>query len=271
MPEHEYIEQFLEAIQSQKGFSANTLAAYRNDLVQFANYLASGPGAGIQPADSWKDVTRDHVMAFILHMQERGYSKTTVARKLAAAKSFFKYLAANGLIERSPAEEMASPHVDRNVPHTVSANELELLMARIAAAGTDPEALRDRAMMQLLIASGLRAGEMVALNMQDLDMEAGSVRVVDGKGKARDITVISPLALQTLNDYLEKGRPGLLKSERGANLAEKEATEALFLNHRGQRLTRQGFWLILKEYARAAGLGEITPHTLRHSFAAQKL
>lgn len=271
MPEHEYIEQFLDTIEAQKGFSSNTLSAYRNDLGQFATYLESGPGAGTQPASKWPDVTRDHIMAFVLHLQERGYSKTTVARKLAAIKSFFKHLAGIHVVERSPAEEMASPHVDRTVPHTVSANDLEALMSRISAAGNSPEGMRDGAMMQLLLASGLRAGEMVALNIEDLNLQESTVRVTDGRNKTRDISIVSPLALEAISEYLEKGRPALAKSERGANLAAEGGGQALFLNHRGQRLTRQGFWLILKEYARAAGLGEITPHTLRHSFAAQKL
>jgi integrase/recombinase XerD len=271
MPEHEYINQFLNTIEAQKGFSSNTLSAYKNDLGQFASYLESGPGAGTQPAEQWPDVTRDHIMAFVLHLQERGYSKTTVARKLAAIKSFFKYLVAEHIVERSPAEEMASPHVDRTVPHTVSAHDMEALMSRISAAGTNPEGLRDRAMLQLLVASGLRAGEMVALNTEDVNLQDGTVRVVDGRGKDRDISINSPLVLEALGEYLEKGRPALARSEQGANLAGESEGRALFLNHRGQRLTRQGFWLILKEYARAAGLGEITPHTLRHSFAAQKL
>lgn len=271
MPEHEYVERFLSALQSQKGFSNNTLSAYRNDLTQFGEYLSTGEGAALEPVNDWKDVTPDNIMSFVLHLKERGYSQTTVARKLAAIKSFYKYLTANSVVSANPAEELASPHVDRSLPQTVSSSEVEVLMARINAAGDTPEGLRDRAMMQLLYSSGLRAGEMVALNLGDLNMEEGTVDVAAGRGKSRHIKLAPGGALDALHDYLERGRPSLARAERGANLAGEEGAEALFLNHRGQRLTRQGFWLILKAYARSAGLGDITPHILRHSFAAQTL
>ena len=199
--------------------------------------------------------------------------QTTVARKLAAIKSFFKFLASTGVVSQNPAEELASPHVDRALPHTMSSSEVDRLMNRLNAANESPDVLRDRAMFQLLYATGLRAGEMVALNIDDLDVPGGTVATEPERGKSRRIVVNSTLALEALQNYLERGRPVLARAgERGANLAGGEhESSALFLNHRGQRLTRQGFWLILKAYARSAGLSEITPHTLRHSFAAHKL
>lgn len=273
MPDLEKIEQFLSKLQAKEGFSGNTLAAYRNDLTQFAQFLAAGQGAAMQPAGDWSSITRDHIMSFVLYLKERGYVQTTVARKLAAIKSFFKYLASTGVLAHNPAEDMASPHVDRALPHTMSSSEVDRLMSKLNAANESPDVLRDRAMFQLLYASGLRAGEMVALNVDDLDVPGGTVATEPGRGKSRRIVVNSSLALEALQNYLERGRPALARAgERGAHLAEgSHDSEALFLNHRGQRLTRQGFWLILKAYARSAGLSEITPHTLRHSFAAHKL
>jgi integrase/recombinase XerD len=273
MPDAAHIESFLRTVSSQKGFSGNTLSAYRIDLAQFNDYLSSGQGAGIAPAAAWTDVTRDHLMAFVLYLKERGYATTTVARKLAAVRSFFKYLISERVISTSPTEEMVSPHVDRALPHTVPSSELDRLMARLNATGDSPEVLRDRAMLQLIYSTGMRVGELVGLNVDDLDLTEGTVSAAAGRGKSRRIVINSPVALQALGDYLDKGRPVLVRAhERGANLAAEEQTgEPLFLNHRGQRLTRQGFWLILKAYARSAGLGNITPHILRHSFAAQKL
>lgn len=272
MPAPEQIEQFLSTLSTQKGFSGNTLSAYRIDLTQFAGYLASPQVAAIGQADRWQDVNREHIMAFVLYLKERGYATTTVARKLAAVRSFFKHLRATAVVSTNPAEEMASPHVDRTLPHTVSATELDLLMSKLDAAGESPEVLRDRAMLHLIYATGLRVGEMVGLDMGDLNLEEATISAA-AHGKARRIVISTRAALEALREYLERGRPVLARTgERGANLAGVERQgEALFLNHRGQRLTRQGFWLILKAYARSAGLGNITPHILRHSFAAQKL
>jgi len=275
MPDAAHIGSFLSTLSAKNGFSGNTLSAYRIDLAQFNDYLASGQGAGIAPASTWAEVTRDHLMAFVLYLKERGYATTTVARKLAAVRSFFKYLVSERVVAASPTEEMVSPHVDRALPHTVSSSELDRLMARLNTTSSDetPELLRDRAMLQLIYATGMRVGELVALNMDDLDVGEGIVSAAAARGKSRRIVINSALALQALHDYLDKGRPVLVRAhERGANLAAQEtAGDPLFLNHRGQRLTRQGFWLILKAYARSAGLGNITPHILRHSFAAQKL
>jgi integrase/recombinase XerD len=209
-------------------------------------------------------------MSFVLYLQERGNVKTTVARKLAAIKSFFKYLVASGALRENPAEEMASLHVDRHLPQTASTSDVDRLMNSLSSASESPETLRDRAMFQLLYATGLRAGEMVALNVSDLDTTNGVITVATGRGKTRQIVINSRLAMEAVQEYIERGRPHLARA--GANLAgDQTPSEALFLNHRGQRLTRQGFWLILKAHARSAGLSGITPHILRHSFAAQKL
>jgi integrase/recombinase XerD len=270
MLSHEPIDQFLGTLAAQRGFSANTLSAYRNDLTQFANFLSDGQDGRASPVSSWSQVNRDAIVSFLLYLKERRYATTTVARKQAAIKSYFKYLVAKGVVPANPAEELESPHVDRALPKTITTSEADRLIEKLNAGQGSPEALRDRAMMQLLFATGLRVGELVALDVDDLELEVGFVRAA-GRSKTRRIAITSQAAIEAVRDYLRNGRPALqAHASRGATLASSDA-KALFLNHRGQRLTRQGFWLILKRYAKSAGLGEITPHTLRHSFAAQKL
>jgi integrase/recombinase XerD len=273
MLDREPIEQFLAELESRKGFSTNTLAAYRNDLTQFADYLSQGRGEAVKPVSRWRDVDRDAIMSFLLYLKERQYAVTTVARKQAAIKSYFKFLVARGEVASNPGEDLASPHVDRALPQTITAGEVERLLHEMDSAPDSPEVLRDRAMMALLYATGLRVGETVALDVSDVDLKAGTVATA-GRGKTRSVP-IGPEASGALRDYLGRGRPRLAQTHReGASLASGASSgdsSALFLNHRGQRLTRQGFWLILKRYAKSAGLDEISPHTLRHSFAARKL
>ncbi len=266
------IDQFLAALEAQRGFSGNTLAAYRNDLTQFADYLSEEKGQlrpPLQAPSAWNRITREHILHFLLHLRERQYATTTVARKQAAIKSFFKYLITKGVVSNNPVKDLAAPHVDRALPHTIDASEVGRLLREMYIAPDTPETLRDRAMMQLLYATGLRVGETVALDLGDIDLDTGTV-ATRGRGKMRRIPIASPDSLQALRDYMGRGR-ALLARARGRTLARDDDSRALFLNHRGQRLTRQGFWLILKRYAKSAGLDEISPHTLRHSFAAQKL
>jgi integrase/recombinase XerD len=272
MPDQTQIEQFLSALSAQKGFSGNTLSAYRNDLTQFNDYL-SQPHPPAQPAlRAWSDVGRDAIVSYLLHLKERRYAPTTVARKQAAIKSFFKYLKSKGAVASNPSEDLASPHVDRALPHTISSSDIERLVEKLNAPGNSPDLLRDRAMMELLYATGLRVGEMVALNLNDIDL-AGRTVTTAGRAGPRKVPISSQSAIDDVRTYMEDARPVIARTpEANATLADHTSDEAaLFLNHRGQRLTRQGFWLILKRYAKLAGLGEITPHTLRHSFAAQKL
>src|SRR5205085_6519794 len=142
-----------------------------------AGYLEEGHPPMAAPIHTWSDTTQDHIMSFVLRLKERGYHQTTVARKLAAIKSFYKYLVASGAVHINPAEELASLHVDRSLPHTISTSDADRLMAALYSAADSPEILRDRAMFQLLYATGLRAGEMVALNVSDVDMNTGTIAV----------------------------------------------------------------------------------------------
>lgn len=252
----EQVELFLQHLAEKRGLAQNTTAAYRTDLEQFVVFVR---GRGLA---EWRAVAHDDILSFLLFLRERRYANSTVARRTAALKSFYAYLLAEGLIAADPTEQIDSPKVDRYLPKALSPNQVDDLL-ELPLKDPTPERLRDKAMLELLYATGMRVSELVALNMRDLNMEAESVRCV-GKGGRERILPISGSALTSLEEYLDISR-----SQLARNAAQK--TDALFLNHRGKRLTRQGFWLILKGYAEALSFEDLTPHTLRHSFAAHMI
>src|SRR5581483_2715 len=206
---------------------------------------------------------REEVAGFFLSLREdKGYSAATIARKMAAVKSLFHYLMKQGAITANPAADLGSPEVKKPLPRAISVADIDRLM-RQTDKKTTPEGLRDRAMMHLLYATGMRVSELVTLDLADLDFEKAAVRCV-GRGLRVRTLPVDAKALVAIREYLDRGRPQLARP--GA------PTSALFLNHRGQRLTRQGFWLIMKAVARESGVtSDVTPHTLRHSFAAHRL
>lgn len=256
------VSQYLESLQDERQFSANTIAAYRNDLKQLADFLQRpNDDADIEPVSSWSDLTDDHFAAFLTYLQDREYAQATVARKTAASKSFFSYLLDKGIVSEPVGNEISSPKVAKYTPIVMTREEIgRLLEEPLRDEPNRPEAIRDRAMLELLYASGMRVGEMVALNVQDIDLEKGLIHCVGKSGRERDI-VIEGAALNALRDYINNARPYLCE----------EDAESLFVNHRGGRLTRQGFWLILKSYAEHIGIHGITPHTLRHTYAIHAL
>lgn len=256
----EDIERFLTYLAVEKGFSANTMSAYRNDLSQLAQFISER--AEKQAAmSSWAGVDRKDMLAYLLNLQERRYAETTRARKIAAARSFFKFLLGEGAINLDPTEHMESLNVGRSLPKPISVRQVLALLEQPEKQST-PEAKRDSAMLQLLYASGMRVSELVSLNVEDVNTVDGDVRCL-GKGKKERLIPIHRRAVAIVEEYIREARPRLVR---------RDDERALFLNRRGERLTRQGFWQILKEYAKAAGLkGEVTPHTLRHSFATHML
>ena len=256
----EQIKRFLTYLSVEKGFSDNTLAAYQNDLSQLAAFIeeeASKSGK----TSSWVDFNRQSMLAYQLQLKERNYAATTLARKIAAAKSFFKFLMTEGIITENPTQNVVSPNVGRLLPKPISLKQVRLLLDQPTKQST-PEAKRDQAMLELLYASGMRVSELISLNIDDMDIEGGFVRCF-GKGNKERLIPIYRQAAVIVDEYIKEARPQIVR---------RKEEKALFLNRRGDRLTRQGFWQILKGYARAAGLDvEITPHTLRHSFATHML
>jgi integrase/recombinase XerD len=254
------IERFLTYLSVEKGFSDNTLLAYRNDLQNdlFGFAERAMNKRGMMP--TWANFGRQDTISYLLFLKERGYAATTQARKIAAAKSFFGFMVKENLLKMSPAENIGAPNVGRPLPKPITVNQVRRLLDQPAGQPT-PEGKRDCAMLELLYASGMRVSELTSLNLEDI-LADGYVRCF-GKGHKERMIPIHQRALNAVEEYLKTGRPLLVQGndEKG-----------LFLNRRGDRLTRQGFWQILKAYAKQADLGDdITPHTLRHSFATHML
>jgi integrase/recombinase XerD len=256
----EAVDRFLNYLKVEKGFSENTLAAYHNDLYQLANF-AEGEAIKRGSIPSWVGFGREGMLSYMLNLKERGYVATTQARKVAAAKSFLSFMVDEGHLKDNPMQGVGSPKVGKSLPKPISDSQARLLLEQPAKLST-AEAKRDKAMLELLYASGMRVSELVALNLGDVDTENGYVRCF-GKGRRERLIPIYPQAAAAVAEYIEEVRP---------HPAHKKDEPALFLNPRGERLTRQGFWQKIKEYAKSANLDtKISPHTLRRSFATHML
>jgi len=256
----EAVDNFLDYLAVEKGFSANTIAAYRNDLHQLASFIeAEAAKRGTIPP--WVAFDRQAMMSYLLELKGRGYAAATVARKVAAVKSFFGFMVAEGMMKENPTEGVASSKVGKSLPKPISISQVHKLLEQPAKSGTS-EAKRDTAMLEMLYATGMRVSELISLDLADLDTDGGYVRCF-GKGHKERLIPVHDRAVKAVKDYLDEVRPRLV---RGGE------EKAVFLNRRGERLTRQGVWQILKGYAKSAELGsDITPHTLRHSFATHML
>ena len=258
----ENVQAFLKFLEVEKRYAENTIAAYQNDLNQFFQHIFRDTQSA--KPESWVDVKKDSITEYIEHLKNSGYTSSTVARKVAAIKSFFHFMMAEGTIKEDPTFALDSPKVKKRLPKAISPGEIDrLLQAPVDETG--PKAQRDLALLEMLYASGMRVTELVSLNVTDVEFENKEGRVwVRGKraNKEREIPLNGSI-LDTLNTYIKNAREQLVHDPNEV---------AMFLNNRGQRLTRQGLWLIIKHYVEAVGISsEVTPHTLRHSFAAHKL
>lgn len=253
------IKDFLHSLQVEKGYSDNTIVAYRNDLNQFLDFVEERT-----EIEAWDGVQKNHLATYVdVLKNEREYASSTVARKVAATKSFFRYLTNNGLLEENPSATLDSPKVRKYLPTSISVEEVERLL-KAPLKGSGCRSVRDAALLELLYATGMRVSEVVALDVDHVDTENGCVHCFSSGNEHRERVIpMYPRAVDALQSYIEEGRPRLLQNE---------TEDALLLNHRGHRLTRQGLWLIIKKYVRQAGLDDsVTPHTLRHSFATHLL
>ncbi len=254
------IDSFLNSLRVEKGYSNNTIVAYRNDLVQFAEFLASEADTSL-----WAHVTKDDLIGYVNSLKgEREYASATVARKVAATKSFFHHLVSLGILNHDPSATLDSPKVRKYLPTSISQEDIARLL-QAPRNRDDPRGQRDSALLELLYATGMRVSEVVDLDLDDVDVVSCTVRCLQKNSKNRDrvIPIFSRRAVEALEQYLLEGRPMLLRAGNES---------ALFLNHRGRRLTRQGLWLIIKKYVAEVGVeGPVTPHTLRHSFATHLL
>lgn len=259
---NERIDAFLAYLDAERSLSPNTISAYRNDLLQFADYL-SGEAARQGGKDfAMSTIDRDLITTYFLHLRDRGYSAASIARKTAALRSFFQYLRRKGEVNSDPTQGIGSPDVKKPLPRTVQDDQVNALMTFLALRQT-PEGIRDHAMLRLLSATGMRVGELVMVDVGDIDFPSGRVRVV-GRGNRERSLPLDQVTLDSIRRYLDQARPFLTRNTPQEN--------ALVVNQRGLRLTRQGFWLIMKGLVRDAGLPAImTPHMLRHSFATHQI
>ena len=255
------VKHFLTFMSVEKGSAANTISAYRNDLEQFRQFVHTTCSNGTQA--EWCDVNPAVLQGYVQHLRDKDYADATVARKVAAVKSFFNYLTAEGLVPSDPTESLSSPRVGKTLPKALTVREVDELLEQPRKRST-PEAKRDKAMLELLYATGMRVSELVSLDLDSIELHQNKATVrCKGKGGKERLIPIHDQAVHALRIYLQEARP---------ELARSRSEKALFINRRGERLTRQGFWLILKNYARQAQISsDVTPHTLRHSFATHML
>src|SRR6266851_51414 len=259
---NERIDAFLTYLQGERSLSPNTVSAYRNDLLQFADFMRAEAQRQGGTDFALTTIDRDHITGHFLHLRDRGYSAASIARKTAALRSFFQYLRRKGEVASDPTQGIGSPEVKKPLPRTVEDDHVRALMAFLENRDT-PEGMRDHAMLRLLSATGMRVGELVMVNVGDIDFSGSRVRVV-GRGNRERTLPLDQATLASIQVYLDGARPFLTRNAPGE--------EALVVNQRGLRLTRQGFWLIMKGLVRDAGLPAImTPHMLRHSFATHQI
>lgn len=236
----------------EKVASANTINSYMHDVVRFASAM-------VERGISVQEVLAKDVESYIVNMTKEGKSASTVTRTLASIKSLYNYLLSLGAVQSNPAKISAPTKVERKLPQVLTGKEVEIFLAQPDC--SDRKGFRDRAMMELLYATGIRVSELIALNLEDLNLEKGALRC-ESKGRVRQIPLYS-VAVQAMTEYVQIVRPKLVGNEE---------EHALFVNMNGERMSRQGFWKLVKYYQQKAGIDkDITPHTLRHSFAAHML
>ena len=252
----ELVDAYLTYLEQELEYSPHTVAAYRNDLTQFVSWLDSRKPLG---GDSWRDLSEQELTTYLLYLREREYAPSTIARKIAAVKSFYKHLVEEELLDANPTTHLNTPRVDKDTPVALSREDMERLLEEPTRMNNTSKALRDRAILELLYGTGLRVSELVNVDVDDIDMENWTLRC--GKGQTERTVPITPRAMKALQEYLERegGRPRLLSDDE---------VQTLFLNMRGQQLTRQGLWLIIKHYVEQCAIETpVTPHTLRHTYA----
>ena len=252
-PVEPLIARFLDAVWMERGLSSNTLAAYRADLVALARWLHARQLSLVKTG-------RADLMDFIAARVHGGARPRSTARQLSSFRRFFRYLIREGLIAEDPTAQIAMPKIGRSLPRSLSESEVEALLAAPAVA--DPLGHRDRTMLEVLYATGLRVSELVHLKLAQVNLNQGLIRVL-GKGNRERLIPLGEEAVRWLKTFIDSGRADILLDR---------STDFLFPTRRGDRMTRQAFWHIIKRYARKASVDrDLSPHTLRHAFATHLL
>jgi len=247
------VQKFINFLEKDKRLSLNTLQSYRRDIEQYMSYLRE------INLNNITNTNKTTIIAYLLHLQKKGRATSTISRNLASIRSFYQYITKNKIVDKDPTLELESPKVEKKLPQILSTQEVELLLEQPKC--TDLKGYRDKAMLELLYATGIRVTELISLDITDINLEMGFIKC--NKGSRERMIPIGSIATKALQEYITKARGFLIQ-----NNEEK----ALFVNINGGRLTRQGFWKIIKQYKNQAKINkDITPHTLRHSFAAHLL
>ncbi|MEA1928880.1 MAG: site-specific tyrosine recombinase, partial [Candidatus Auribacterota bacterium] len=252
--ENVYLDEFINFLNIERGLSKNTTESYHADLNKFTEFL------GYKGRSAFKDVTRDDVMDFLMAEKDRGLTPRSLSRNLVSIRMFFRFMTVEGYLRRDVTEIIESPRLWKILPHVLSISEVEKLLRQPDI--STPLGLRNRAILELLYASGLRASELVGLRLDDINLQSGFVRVW-GKGGKERIVPLGRKAARAISEYLEKGRPLLLNIKTSPHL---------FISRLGKGFTRNWLWSIMKRYILQAGIKKkVSPHTLRHSFATHIL
>lgn len=253
MPENNYIDAFSRYLKEERRVSSNTFLSYVRDVNQFAEYLSKHGGVGLNEVD------QSTVKGYMDWLRDEGRSAATVARCLASIKCFYVFMEDQGAVEKNPVHDIPIERSVKKLPQILTSEEVELLLDQPKC--TDMKGYRDRAMLELLYATGIRVSELISMNIDDVKLSAGIVKC-STHGKERYIPMYSA-AIRAVSDYINLVRGQMIASP---------TEEALFVNVNGERMTRQGFWKVVKHYQETAKIDkDITPHTLRHSFAAHLL
>ncbi len=247
------IEEFLQFITIEKGFSINTIQAYQTDLKDFSNFLLQ------KEINSWDGVNYPVLVSYIEHLRKKGLSSYSMARKVSTVRSFFKFLSSQKYIKENPTMILESFKRERHLPFVLSVSQINSILENIDT--TKQMNLRDRALLELLYATGIRVSEIADLKIENIDIEVGYARVL-GKGSKERIVPMGKHAKKWLKKYLENVRP---------NLNKGVVENCVFLNRGGRQFSRQSIWKIIKKYGRKNAILKISPHTFRHSFATHLL
>lgn len=249
------VEDFFNYLQVERGLVENTLVSYRRDLTQYMDYLKT-----MVKKDDWEQVTRSDIIGFLYGLKDANKSSATIARHISAIRAFHQFLIRDQSVTHDPSLHIETPKKERKLPDVLSVKEMDALLN---ISGNSPLHIRNKAMFELLYATGLRVTEMITLKITDLHLTMGFVQCF-GKGAKERIVPIGNIAAKAIETYLQQARGKLIKQQTD--------NQILFVNQHGKPLTRQGFWKILKKRAQEAGITKkITPHTLRHSFATHLL
>ncbi|MGD6966894.1 site-specific tyrosine recombinase XerD [Rossellomorea vietnamensis] len=250
------LQDFIHFLIVERGLAKNSVESYQRDLKNYLKFLQN-----VDSVQKWDEVNRVNITGFLGHLKNEGKSSKTLARHVASIRSFHQFLLREKVTEQDPSVHIESPKMERSLPKVLSIDEVEALLE--APQESMPLGIRDKAMLEVLYATGIRVSELIKLQMDDVHLNMGFVRCI-GKGNKERIIPIGKAAISVLEKYLHEGRSQLV--------SKKHKDESLFLNHHGKGLSRQGFWKILKGLASEAKISkELTPHTLRHSFATHLL